>query len=144
MATLMQSPLLNNLFFLFKLFIHFGIYLATDGLESPCCWCDSKMKHSSTNERIWLQHDDVNKWKHFPRYWTFVRGLHRSPVNSPHKGQWRRALMFSLICARINGWVNNGEAGESRRYRPHYDVTVMKRCSWCNVLSFYFLETGIH
>ena len=45
------------------------------------------------------------KWKHFPRYWPFVRGIHRPPVNSPHKGQWRRALMFSLICAWINGWV---------------------------------------
>ena len=32
-------------------------------------------------------HDDVIKWKHFPRYWPFVRGIHRSPVNSPHKGQ---------------------------------------------------------
>ena len=39
---------------------------------------------------------------------------HRSPVNSPHKGQWRGALMFPLICARINGWVNNGEAGKIR------------------------------
>ena len=45
-------------------------------------------------------HDDVIKWKHFPRNWPFVRGIHRSPVNSPHKGQWRGALMFSLICAR--------------------------------------------
>ena len=44
-------------------------------------------------------HDDVIKWNHFSRYWPFVRGIHRSPVNSPHKGQWRRALMFSLICA---------------------------------------------
>ena len=52
-------------------------------------------------------HEDVIKWKHFPRYWPFVRGIHRSPVNSPHKGQWRGALMFTLICARINGWVNN-------------------------------------
>ena len=32
-------------------------------------------------------HDDVIKWKHFPRYWPFVRGIHRSPVNSPHKGR---------------------------------------------------------
>ena len=39
-------------------------------------------------------HDDVIKWKHFPRYWPFVRGIHRSPVNSPHKGQWRGALML--------------------------------------------------
>ena len=70
-------------------------------------------------------HDDVIKWKHFPRYWPFVRGIHRSPVNSPHKGQWRGALMFSLICLWINGWVNNREAGDLRRYRAHSDVTVM-------------------
>ena len=44
-------------------------------------------------------HDDVIKWKPFPRYWPFVRGIHLSPVNSRHKGQWRGALMFSLICA---------------------------------------------
>ena len=27
-------------------------------------------------------HDDVIKWKHFPHYWPFLRGIHRSPVNS--------------------------------------------------------------
>ena len=69
--------------------------------------------------------DNVIKWKHFPRYWPLVRGIHRSPVNSPHKCQWRRALMFSLICARINGWVNNDEASELRRHRAHYEVIVM-------------------
>ena len=73
---------------------------------------------------VW--HDDDMKWKHFPRYWPFVRGIHRSPVNSSHKGQWRGALMFSLICVWINGWVNNRKAGDLRRYRVHYDVTVMK------------------
>ena len=72
-----------------------------------------------------LPHDDVIKWKHFLRHWPFVRGIHRSPVHSPHKGHWRGALMFSLICVWINGWVNNGEAGDLRRYRAHYDVTVM-------------------
>ena len=96
-------------------------------------------------------HDDVMKWKHFPRYWPFVQGIHRSQVKSPHKGQWRRALMFSLICIWINVWVNNSphkgqrrgalmfslicvwinvwvnnhEAGDLRRYRTHYDVIVM-------------------
>ena len=74
---------------------------------------------------IILIHDDVIKWKHFPRNWPFVRGIHRSPVNSPHKGQWRGALVFSLICARINSWVNNGEAGDLRPYRAHCDVIVM-------------------
>ena len=57
-----------------------------------------------------LCHADVIKWKHFPRYWPFVRGIHWSPVNYPHKGQWRGALMFSLICVWINGWVNKHEA----------------------------------
>ena len=79
----------------------------------------------STEETTWT-HDDVIKWKHFPRYWPFVRRIHRSPVNSPHKGQWRGALMFTLICARINGWVNNCEAGDLRRNRAHYDVIVMR------------------
>ena len=72
-----------------------------------------------------LSHDDVIKWKHFPHYWPFVPGIHRSPVNSPHKGQWRRALKFSLICVWINGWVNNGEAGDLRRHRAYCDFIVM-------------------
>ena len=70
-------------------------------------------------------HDDVITWKRFSRYWAFVRGIHRCPVNFPHKGQWRGALMFSLICVWINGWVNNREAGDLRRYHAHFDVTVM-------------------
>ena len=49
-----------------------------------------------------------------------------SAMNSPHKGQWRGALMFSLICAWTNNWVNNGDAGDLRRYRAHYDVVVMR------------------
>ena len=63
-----------------------------------------------------VSHDDVIRWKHFPRNWPFVQGIHRSPVNSPHKGQWRGALMFSLICVWINDWVKNREAGDLRRY----------------------------
>ena len=70
-------------------------------------------------------HDDVIKLKHFPRHWPFVRGIHRSPVNSPHKGQWRGALIFSLICVWTNGWANHRDAGDLRRHRAHYDVTVM-------------------
>ena len=66
-----------------------------------------------------------SKWKHFPRCWPFLRGIQRSLVNSPHKGQWGGAVMFSLICAWINGWVNNREAGDLRRHRAHYDVTVI-------------------
>ena len=56
---------------------------------------------------------------------TFSALLAICAVNSPHKGQWRGVLMFSLTCTRINGWVNNGEAGDLRRHRAHYGVTVM-------------------
>ena len=53
-------------------------------------------------------HEDVIKWKYFPRYWPFVRGIHRS-----------------LICIWINAWVNNREAGDLRRHRSQYDVIIM-------------------
>ena len=75
------------------------------------------------------KHDDVIKWKHFPRNWPSVRGLHRFPVNSPHKGQRRGALMFYLICVWLNDWVNNREAGDLRRYCAHYDVSVMNHAN---------------
>ena len=75
-----------------------------------------------------------HQMKHFPRSWPFVRGIHRLPVNSPHKGQWRGALVFSLICAWTNAWVNNREAGDLRRHCAHYDVIAMD-------LNFYFQET---
>ena len=74
---------------------------------------------------FWWIHDDVIKWKYFPRYWPFVQGIHRSPVNSPHKDQWRGALMSSLIYAWVKGWVNNREAGDLRRHHAHYNVIVM-------------------
>ena len=80
----------------------------------------------NADNRYWRHlHDDAIKWKHFPRYWPFVQGIPRSPVNSPHNGQWREALMFSLICAEINGWVNNRKAGDLRRHHAYYDVIVM-------------------
>ena len=98
--------------------------------QRHCCW--------------WLQgisnHDDVIKWKHFPRYWPFVRGIHRSPVNSPHKGQWRGALMFSLIRVWINDWVNNHEAGDLRRHRGHYDVNLMPSIDQV-ILEYSYLST---
>ena len=79
------------------------------------------------NAALWRspQYDDVIKWKHFSRYWSFVRGIHLSPVNSPHKGRWHGALMFSLICAWINSGVRNRDDGDLRHHRAPYDVTVM-------------------
>ena len=65
----------------------------------------------------------------FPALLAFGRGIHLSPVDSPHKGQWRGAFMFSLIYTWTNGWANNGDAGEVRRHLAHYDIIVMKGIS---------------
>ena len=103
------------------------IYLYHAGL---CHWhWDNCMMYYILFSRIieqywyrWTVHDIVIKWKHFPHYWPFVWGIHRSPVNIPHKGQWHRALMFSLISA----WkTNNHEAGDLRHHHTLYDATVM-------------------
>ena len=88
----------------------------------------------------------VYLWRSHPSFiglinWTWLRhqmetssallavcaGNSPVPVNSPHKGPWRGALMFSLICVWINGWANNRKAGDLRRYRAHYDVIVMRQ-----------------
>ena len=78
-------------------------------------------------------------WRHqletFSALLAFVRGSHRSRVNSLHKGQLREALMFLLVRAWINGWVNNREPDDLRNYRAHYDVTVMM--DWVIDLSPY-------
>ena len=78
-----------------------------------------------TSRNNYKLHNDAIKWKHFPRYWPFVR--------SPQKGQWRGALMFSLICAWTNGWANNRDAGDLRFHCAHYDVTAMELRSWTGI-----------
>ena len=74
-------------------------------------------------------------WRHqmesFSALLALCAGNSPVPVNSPHKGQWRGALMFSLICAWINDWTNNREAGDSRRHHGHFDVNVMCKMQWC-------------
>ena len=94
-------------------------------ISIACNWNTYMFSDFQVCSRSCSVHDDVIKWKHFPRNWPFVREIHRSPVNFPHKGQWRGALMFSLIYAWINDWVNNREAGDLRRQPGHYDVIVM-------------------
>ena len=98
---------------------------------------DVNQQQMTTLTAIWMTRlvtvrcatDKIPWWRHqmenIPRYWPFVRGINRLPVNSPHKGQWRGALVLSLICVWINGRVNNREAVDLRRYRVHYDVIVM-------------------
>ena len=62
-------------------------------------------------------------WRHQMETFSALLAIcaRNSPVNPPHKGQWRGTLMFSLVCV----WINNGEAGDLRCHRSHYDVIVM-------------------
>ena len=85
------------------------------GYSMGCC------RTSTFSQEPWWRH----QMKPFSVLLGLSGGIHQSPVHSPHKGQWRGALMFSLICAWTNGWANNRDAGDLRRHRAHYNVTVM-------------------
>ena len=76
---------------------------------------------SDTTQHSWWHH----QMETLLRCWPFVRGIHRSPMDSPHEGQWRGALMFSFICAWTNDWTNNRDSGNLRPHCAHYNVTVM-------------------
>ena len=92
-------------------------------------WIDFGFDNGVVPNTEWMTsvqvHDDVIKWKHFPRYWPFVPGIHRSTVNSPHKGPVMRSFDVFFDLKIISGWVNNREAGDLRRHRAHSDVIVM-------------------
>ena len=62
--------------------------------------------------RLYITHDDVIKWNHFPRNWPFVRGIPRSPVNSSHRCQWRTFVFFEL---RLNKRL--GKKSRHRRFQ---------------------------
>ena len=118
-------------------------YMTENMTLADAWWYDDWMNKpiacqiKGTNRKYLLSrfHDMVASWQrnaswwrhymHFPRYWPFVREIQRSPVNSPHKGQWCGSLLFSLICAWTNGWFNKWYIGDLRRNCVHYDVTVI-------------------
>ena len=97
--------------------IVYTLRLMGAGVSDPAdhCWPPLSVMHTKTWQ-LGSSHDDVIKWKHFPRYWTFARGIHRSPVNSPHKGQWHW----------INVWVSNRKADLSR-HCAYYGVIIIIR-----------------
>ena len=113
------------------------LYIVLDGGDIWTCLCALSTKVYANYQRRmgrqWLAHilpwKTSSWWCHqmetFSALLSICAGTSPTPVNSPSKGQWRGALMFSLICAWMNYWVNNGEAGDLRRHRAHYDVTVM-------------------
>ena len=111
-----------------KIYIYIYIY-SRDTYKSEFTRKTHHRSHSRASHGVYIVNvlnivnDDVMEWKHFPRYWPFLRGILWSLVITPHKGLWRGALMFN--CASTNGWVNNKDVGDLRRNRAHYDVTVI-------------------
>ena len=81
------------------------------------------------NDELVKSYNRNSRWRHQMEPFSALLAIcaRNSPVPGefPAQCQWRGALMFYLICVWINGWVNNGEAGDLRRYRAHYDVIVM-------------------
>ena len=91
-------------------------------------WCHGFLlvQISSSHGIMYWPHDDVIKWKHFPRYSPFVRGIQRSPVNSPAQRPVAQSFdvffdphLNKRLSKQSWGW------GFLRWHRAHYDVTVV-------------------
>ena len=98
-----------------------------------------QMTQDTTDDESTLvqaEYDDVIKFEHFPHHWPFVPGIHRSPVNSPHKGQRGGAFMFSLICAWINGWLKQS----SGWWFETPSCSLWRHCSGCHLVTNHYLR----
>ena len=82
-----------------------------------------------------LTHNDVMTWKCFLHYWPFVWGIHRSPVDSPHKGpEMQRFDVFFCLFA-ISCWTNSPVASDFRCLNSH--VTLQE---WFWYITFWSLS----
>ena len=97
----------------------------------PVTWSNSIVidRHGAGRTYLWEQyHDDVIKWKHFPRSWPFVKGIHWSPVVPLTNDNRFGALIWSLLLDWTNRWINSRVTGDSR----HLDTNVTSQ--WCHDL----------
>ena len=94
---------------------------------------NTKMRWWTTSEEVRnnaIYFSKMPWWRHHLE--TFSALLAICAGNSPVTGEFpaqrpvtRSFDVFFFICAWINGWLKNGEAGDSRRHFTHYDVTAM-------------------
>ena len=138
-----SSPTRGELFSIWENFVYFKSKSSV--VENKWCLpCIDGISYVNLHKQNVHLHDEVIKWKHFPRYWPFVRWIHWSLVVSCHKGQWREALMFSLICAWTNGWANNRDGVIMtllecwpRACLSVCQATGMSVCLSCSLVKFY-------
>ena len=97
----------------------------------------SNHTRSAANRSVCITvHNDVIKWKYFPRYWHFVWAIHRSPVNSPHKGQWHGASILFLFDLRLNKWFSKQSS------RCWFETPSRSLWRHCNVITQRCYKTG--
>ena len=87
----------------------------------------------------------ISSWRHqketFSVLLAFCAGNSPATGGLPSQGQCCGALIFSLICAWINGWANNRDL---RRHRAHYDVIVMLYVLHKNVKTTMIIIAIVH
>ena len=85
-------------------------------------------------------HDDVIKWKHFPRYWPFVRGIHRSPVTGEFHAQRPVTRSFDVFFdLRLNKWLSKQSWG---RWFETLSRPLWRHCN--DGFDFFFLVLYTH
>ena len=89
------------------------------------------VRHTYPPKSMIVHHDDVIKCKK-KRHWPFVRGIHRPPLVSPHKGQWVGARIF-FFDLRLNKWLSSRRRWFETSSRPlwrHCNVELYRRTNW--------------
>ena len=119
------------------------VYLHTINLSYHC-----PVTLGAEHPMVWLWHGLVTWWRHqietFSALLAICAGNSLVTGESPHKGQWRGALIYPLIYAWMNDWVNDREAGDLRRHRAHYDVTVMSNCRFLTSMEIQYAHDHTH
>ena len=112
------------------------IYMIQPVIKDMMVQINQKAHFIITFDNISGSEASLSWWFHqmetFSTLLTLCAGNSLAPVNFPHKGQWPRALVFSLICTWINNWVNNGDDSDLKHHHAHYDITVMFWKNWIN------------
>ena len=83
--------------------------------------CSNYHKKNSKHIDSWRRH----QMETFSALLALCAGNSLVTGEIPAKWPVTRSLDVSVICAWINGWVNDREAGDLRHHRAHYNVTLI-------------------
>ena len=69
--------------------------------------------------------DDFRRQETFPCYWSFVRGIHRRPVNSSHKGPVMRKISPVDV-----SWSSSSSWYRCYRHYHHSHIILYQHTNW--------------